>query len=195
MSQLNPSYDVQKPSGFCLATGRSLEPGEDCFSALIDVPENEREPNDALGMKRVDVSVDAWKQGFRPVGLFSFWRTAVPDPEQKKKVFIDDLMLMNLMVRLADESNADRLALRHVVALILMRKKLLRYDGMDRVDSASDPETPEELWLMTPKADVTKGHFGKWDETKTLRVLDPKLDAEGIERVTGQLGEVLEADF
>ncbi|MEM1098121.1 MAG: hypothetical protein AAGH92_04965 [Planctomycetota bacterium] len=195
MSQLNPSYEVQKPSGYCLATGRSLEPGEDCFSALIDVPENEREPNDALGMKRVDISIDAWKQGFRPTGIFSFWRTTVPDPEAKKKTFVDDPMLMNLLVRLADETDPDRLALRYVVALILMRKKLLRYDGIDREEAESDDATPREFWRMTPKADVSKGHFGKWDESQALRVLDPKLDAEGIERVTGQLGEVLEADL
>ncbi|MEM1446739.1 MAG: hypothetical protein AAGF84_11830 [Planctomycetota bacterium] len=195
MSQLNPSYDVQKPSGYCLATGRSLEPGEDCFSALIDIPESEREPNDALGMKRVDISVDAWNQGFRPTGLFSFWRTTVPDPEEKKKTFVDDPMLMNLLVRLADETDGDRLALRYVVALILMRKKLLRYDGIEREDADSEDSPQREFWLMTPKADVSKGHFGKWDEAQKLRVLDPKLDAEGIERVTGQLGEVLEADF
>ena len=195
MSQLNASYDVQRPSGFCLATGRSLEPGEECFSALIDVPDSEREPNDALGMKRVDISVEAWNQGFRPAGLFSFWRTTVPDPTEKKKTFVDDAMLMNLLVRLADTADADRLALRHVVALILMRKKLVRYDGMEKVASEVSDASLQEFWRMTPKADVSKGHFGKWDESQTLRVLDPKLDVEGIERVTGQLGEVLETDL
>ena len=195
MSQLNTSYDVQRPSGFCLATGRSLEPGEACYSALIDIPADQREPNDALGMKRVDVSVSAWDQGFRPAGLFSFWRTTVPDPQEKKKTFVDDAMLMNLLVRLEDETDADRLALRYVVALILMRKKLLRYDGMDKQPGETPEASPREFWRMTPKADVTKGHFGKWDEDTSLRVLDPKLDAEGIERVTGQLGEVLEADL
>ncbi len=204
MSQLTPGYDIQKPSGFCQATGRSLEPGEACFSALVDIPVEEREPNDLLGMKRVDVSADAWQQGFRPPGLFSFWKTTVPDPEAKKKTFVDDAVLMNLLRRLEDTTEPQRLAFRHVVALILMRKKLLRYDGVDKVEAESESATEgettsesviQEWWRFTPKVDVTKGHFGKWSEDETLRVLDPKLDATGIEQVTQQLGEVLEAEL
>ena len=197
MSQLTPGYDVQKPSGFCLATGRSLEPGEACYSALVDIPADQREPNDELGMKRVDVSVDAWQQGYRPAGLFSFWKTTVPDPQEKKKTFVDDAVLMNLLRRLEDAEEPQRLAFRYVVALILMRKKLLRYDGVEREEATNpDAEPPaREWWLMTPKADVSKGHFGKWNEEETLRVLDPKLDEGGIEQVTRQLGEILEAEI
>lgn len=185
-----------------MATGRSLEPNEACFSALVDIPVEEREPNDLLGMKRVDVSEDAWQQGFRPPGLFSFWKTTVPDPEEKKKTFVDDAVLMNLLRRLEDTAEPERLAFRHVVALILMRKKLLRYDGTDKVEvpdtgeEASQGETIIQVWWrFTPKVDVSKGHFGKWNEEESLRVLDPKLDASGIEQVTEQLGEVLEAEL
>lgn len=198
MSQFTQSnYDVQRPSGFCAATGRSLEPGEDSFSALVDIPLEEREPNDQLGMKRIDVSVEAWQQGFRPPGLFSFWKTTVPDPQEKKKLFVDDAVLINLLRRLEDTQEPQRLAFRHVVALILMRKKLLRYDGNEKVEAAGDDGATviQTWWLMTPKVDVTKGHFGKWSEGETLKVLDPKLDDSGIEQVTLQLGEVLEAEL
>lgn len=196
MSQFSQSnYDVQRPSGFCLATGRSLEPGEDCYSALVDIPENEREPNDQLGMKRVDVSVEAWSQGFRPPHLFSFWKTAVPEPTDKKKMFVDDNVLLNLLRRLEEATEPQRLAFRYVVALILMRKKLLRYDGTDRIDDPDGDGPVQEWWLFTPKLDVTKGHFGKWNEDETLRILDPRLDESQIEQVTTQLGEILEAEL
>lgn len=196
MSQFAQSnYDVQRPSGFCAATGRSLEPGEACYSALVDIPENEREPSDQLGMKRIDISTEAWGQGFRPPGLFSFWKTQVPEPNAKKKTFVDDAVLLNMLRRLEDATEPQRLAFRYVVALILMRKKLLRYDGSEKQDDPQGDGPVQEYWLFTPKLDVSKGHFGKWNEDETLRVLDPRLDASQIEQVTSQLGEVLEAEL
>jgi hypothetical protein len=195
MSQLTTSnYDVQRPSGFCAATGRSLEPGEDCYSALVDIPEDEREPSDQLGMKRIDLSMEAWQQGFRPPNLFSYWKTSVAEPNQKKKTFVDDAVMMNLLRRLEDATEPSRLAFRYVVSLLLMRKKLLRYDGsVDRPNEETGES--ESFWQFTPKVDVSKGHFGKWNDEETLEVLDPKLDATQIEQVTSQLGEVLEAEL
>ena len=196
MSQLTPGYDVQKPSGVCVATGRALEPEEVCYSVLVDIPVEEREADDAVGMKRVDVSEGAWGQGFRPPGLFSFWKTVVPDPQAKKKMFVDDAVLMNLLRRLEGTQEPQRQAFRYVVALILMRKKLVRYDGVEREEITGESDVPaREWWMLTPKVDVSKGHFGKWNEDEVLRVLDPKLDEVGIEQVTRQLGEVLEAEL
>ncbi|MEM9883855.1 MAG: hypothetical protein AAF800_13165 [Planctomycetota bacterium] len=188
-------YDVQKPSGFCQATGDSLEPGTGCYSALVDIPPEQREPSDRLGMKRVDVSIPAWDRGYRPPHLYSFWRTTVPEPNAKKKTFVDDAVLLNLLRRLEDAAEPPRLAFRYVVALILMRKKLLRYDGSETREGPGDEGQEAEWWLFTPKADVSKGHFGKWSEGETIAVLDPKLDAEQIEGVTTQLGEILEAEL
>ena len=146
-------------------------------------------------MKRVDVGVDAWDGGFRPPGLFSYWKTTIPEPSEKRKTFVDDAVLMNLLRRLEDAAEPRRLAFRYVVALILMRKKLLRYDGSERVVDPSGDGPVQEWWCFTPKLDVSKGHFGKWDEDETLRVLDPNLDAEQIEAVTAQLGEVLDGEL
>ncbi len=199
-----PAYEVQRQSGYCLATGRSLEPGEACYSALLDIPAEEREPSDAVGMKRVDVSTDAWNKGYRPPGLFSFWKTTVPDRAAKKKLFVDDAVLLNLLRRLEDTQEPQRLNFRYVVALILMRKKLIRLDRTELVTVTpphADAEQSEasgntlEYWHFTPKLDVTKGHFGKWDDANTLRVLDPKLDEDGMRQVTEQLGEILEAEL
>lgn len=196
MSQFSqPTYDVQRPSGFCQATGRSLEPGETCYSALLEIPPEQREPSDGLGMKRIDVSNEAWEQGYRPPHLFSFWKTQIPQPSEKRRLFVDDGVLMNLVRRLEDATEPQRQAFRYVVALILMRKKLLRYDRSERVDDPNSDGPVQEWWLMTPKLDVSKGHFGKWAEDETLRVLDPQLDGSQIEQVTAQLGEVLEAEL
>ena len=146
-------------------------------------------------MRRVDVSIEAWGGGYRPPHLFSFWKTTIPEASGKKKTFVDDAVLLNLLRRLEEATEPQRLAFRFVVALILMRKKLLRYDGTDAVDDPVGDGPVQEWWRFTPKADVSKCHFGKWAEDETLSVLDPHLDEGQIEQVTSQLGEILEAEL
>ena len=196
MSQFSASqYDVQKTSGVCLATGQTLEPGQDCYSALVDIPAEQREKDDQLGMRRVDVSAPAWEDGYRPPHLFSFWKTTIPEPSARKKTFVDDAVLMNLLRRLEDAEEPQRLAFRYVVALILMRKKLLRYDGTQRRDDPQGDGPVQDWWQFTPKRDVTKGHFGKWDDDQTISVLDPRLDAQQIQQVSQQLDQVLDGEL
>ncbi len=196
MSQFSASpYDVQKTSGVCVVTGQELAPGEECYSALVDIPPDHREKNDQLGMRRVDISLASWEQGHRPPHLFSFWKTTIPEPSSKKKTYVDDAVLMNLLRRLEDAEEPQRLAFRYVVALILMRKKLLRFDGTQRCDDPADDGPVQEWWVFTPKRDVAKGHFGKWADDETLTVLDPNLDASQIEQVTAQLDQVLDGSF
>jgi hypothetical protein len=209
MSQFNATtYEVAKPTGVCAATGRALEPGETYFAALADVPEDQIErdadgkPKDeqALGLKRFDVCEAAWRDGYRPEGMFSYWKSTVPEPNEKKKLFVDDAVLMNLLNRLADAEQPQRLAFRYVLALILMRKKLLRYDGAEtrtaEVEVDGEKQTVEQVWWkLTPKVDVTKGHFGKWNEEVTIELLDPKLDEASIEQVAGQLNQIFEAEL
>ncbi|MEM1107353.1 MAG: hypothetical protein AAGH99_01535 [Planctomycetota bacterium] len=196
MSQFNASnYDVQKTSGVCASTGDELAPGDGCYSALVDIPAEERETGDQIGMRRLDVSLTAWEGGYRPPHLFSYWKTTVPEANEKKKMFVDDGVLLNLLRRLEDATEPQRLAFRFVVALILMRKKLLRYDATESRDDPEGDGPVQEWWSFTPKLDVTKGHFGKWNEDEQITVLDPRLDESQIEQVTTQLGEILEAEL
>ncbi len=209
MSQFNASnYEVARATGVCESTGRTLEPGETCYAALVEIPEDQIERDaegkpkgeQALGMRRVDVCEAAWTTGYRPAGLFSYWKTTVPEPNQKKKLFVDDAVLMNLLVRLADATEPQRLAFRYVLALILMRKKLLRYDGTQtrtmELQTEAGPQTIEQAWWkLTPKLDVTKGHFGKWNEDAPIELLDPKLDEEAVTQVAGQLTDIFEAEL
>lgn len=204
MSQFNsPTYDIARPSGRCAFTDRELQPGEDYYATLVELTDEELSamtPEDraknALGVKRLDVAAEVWEQGNRPDHIFGFWKTTVAEPDEKKKLFVDDAVLMNLLQRLADAEEPERIAFRYVLALILMRKKLVRYDGSERREAEVDGEkVTREWWQLTPKLDVSKGPLGKWKEDETIEVLDPKLDESRIEEVTVQLGEILEAEL
>jgi hypothetical protein len=179
MSQFNtPTYDVERPTGQCAFTARSLEPNETYIATLVEV---EREDG-GMALKRIDVSSESWERGDRPENLFCFWKATVAVPEEKKKLLVDDEVLMNLFRRLEDADQDDRIAFRFVLALILMRKKLLRYEGSEK--RADGP-----WWLLSAKAPSERA------ERERLSVLDPQLDEQRITKVTEQLGEILEAEL
>jgi hypothetical protein len=191
MSQFNaPAYDVEHPTGRCAVTGRSFEPDETYIATLVE---------DGDDLRRLDVSLAEWDSGWRPDHLFSHWKATVPRPEEKRQLFVDDDVLMNLLRRLADADQSQRIAFRFVLALILMRKKLLRYNRSERRTERTDPQTNQpierEWWLLTPKLDLSKGPLGKWNEEETIEVLDPNLDEEQIRQVTDQLGQILQAEL
>ena len=269
MTTLNTSYDIDRPSGQCAATGRALDPGEAYHAALVELTAEELEAERvaietrhkgdaekrtkalaALGFRRLDVAAEAWEafraqQGER---LFSHWKSTVPEPNAKPRRFVDNHVLMNLLERLdpaegrdaealegagdshggagdgdtsreqagvdpgADpgvDPGADAMAVRagfrHAIALLLMRKKLLRFDGTLEVEAGehgggengaeAERRAPGTYWRFTPKVDLNKGPLGKWDEGRALLVLDPRLSDEQMAAVTEQLGEVLHADL
>ena len=233
--------DIERPTRLCSVTGKVLEPGQEYVATLVELetPQELQEVGDGeneslvpqrsalasrdgqendrvsllgdLRLKRVDVCLEAWEQGQRPDRLFSYWKAHVPQPTEKKKLFVDDEVLMNLFIRLADTDEPRRQAFRFVLALILMRKKLLRYE---RSESQSHQTGEHQWWIMSikpsavPAGVVMETHDqGKISsdadpqqvqtslEPQTQRVLNPQLDEQQIREVTEQLGEVLETQF
>jgi len=211
MSWLNaPTYDIQRPTGHCVVTGRPLEPGQTYIAALVEY-EDELADNATpspvqaaegqssqkkrrskqnrdqvidvrVGIKRVDVSLEAWDQGHRPERLFSYWRSTVPPPNEKKKLFVDDEVLMDLLMRLGTQDQSEKQAFRYVLSLVLMRKKLLRYEGCEKRLAESGQEL--EWWQMKLRG-----------TDQTIDVLNPQLDDAEIQQVTEQLGQILETEL
>lgn len=196
MSQFNaPTYDIARPTGQCAFTGATLRPGQHYIAALVEVdPAEQAEARNPTGFKRVDISLEAWQQGHRPPRLFGHWKTTLPLPNQKPRVFVDDSVLLDMLRRLQDATEAHRLAFRFVLCLVLLRRKLLRYDGVQRRPSAASNVT-QDWWQVTPKLDVTKGPMGKWNEAEKLEILDPHLDEPQVRQVTQQLGEILQSEL
>jgi len=197
MSWMNaPTYDIERLTGQCAITGQALSPGEQYIAALVEIdPTASDAPADNAGkqataqnagLKRIDISIEAWLQGHRPERLFSHWQSTVPQPNEKKKMFVDDAVLMNLLLRLADTDQPQRLAFRFVLTLILMRKKLLRYEGAQKRNDTTGQ--PQEWWTVTPKR-------GLGVDEEPIEILNPQINDEQIQQVTEQLGQILESEL
>lgn len=197
MSQFNQAtYDVARPTGQCAFTSRAFEPGEAYMATLVECDAEDAAAQagesaaSALGLRRVDVSLQAWEAGRRPPRLFSHWRAVAAAPTQKKRLLVDDQVLMSLMQRLEDTDDPQRLAFRFVLCLILMRKRLLRHEGMEQREAGG---RTQEWWLVRQRGQQ-EGQPGRNDD-RLYHVLNPRLDESRIEQVTSQLGEILEAEL
>lgn len=160
-------YEVGRPQGKCVVTGRDIAPDEKLMAALRETP---------MGFERLDISMDAWAD-FDKTGVLGFWQTTMPRPESKKKLFVDDEVLCGLFERLAETTEQAKLNFRFVLGLILMRKRMLVYEET-RYDSG------REIWSVRFK--------GREDR---LDLLNPKLDEQQVAEVSQQLGEILNEEL
>lgn len=160
-------YEVGRPGGKCVVTGREIQPDEKFMAALRETP---------AGFERLDVSLEAWPD-FDKTGVLGFWQTTMPRPEAKKKLFVDDEVLCGLFERLAETTESSKLNFRFVLGLILMRKRMLIYE-------TSRYEGDSEIWSVRFK--------GRDDR---LDLLNPRLDEQQVAEVSQQLGEILNEEL
>ncbi|MFG0331076.1 MAG: hypothetical protein ACF8PN_14390 [Phycisphaerales bacterium] len=173
MTRFGSSYDIARMTGHCASSGRAIEPGEEYVAALC-----EREGDD--GFDRFDYSVKAWESGDRPPRLFSYWKTKRRQPNEKKGLEFDDDALLNLFQRLEGDEQPLRVAYRFAVAMLLLRKRYLKLDSIDRREDGA-------IWLVRMKGDPP--------ETPPLEVRDPQMDEEQMRGVSDQLSEVLRGEW
>ncbi|MDR0608760.1 MAG: hypothetical protein LBG58_01480 [Planctomycetaceae bacterium] len=107
--------EIPRPSRICSVTHRELQPGEVFFSVLIE------EKN---GVKRLDIAVENWTGP--PSEFLGWWKTRVPDNNDKKIQIAPNDVLLNLFEQLSlQPENAD---MRYVLALLLIRRRQFRYE-------------------------------------------------------------------
>ncbi len=162
-------YDISKTAGRCAECDRELAPGEEFVATVIEAGDE---------FRRQDYCCTCWDARTRDeTALFGVWRSHVPRPQEKKKLFVDDEVIAGFFERLDDAEEPAKINFRFVLALVLMRKKLLIYDRMRKEADGG------EVWLM---------HF-RGDE-KTREVIDPHMDEEKIADVSRQLNQIMEVD-
>jgi len=170
---MGKDYNIAKTSGTCCSCERQLQPDEDFVATITEGEE---------GFAREDFCTSCWDSKAQSeqaaAGRFGIWRSRVPQPQEKKKLFVDDELLVNFFERLADAEDEAKISFRFVLALVLMRKKLLVYD---RADKGTDDR---DVWTMHFKGSDAKHH-----------VIDPNLDEDRIAEVSQNLGEILEGEL
>jgi len=159
-------WEIKRPLGECCGSGRKIESGEEYFGALVETEQ---------GLERRDFSTEFW-ESTKP-SVFCFWKTKLAAPDQKKELFIDDGMLMAFFERLAGETDPDKVNFRFVLALVLMRKRRLKYDATKMVDG-------REIWCLRVTGDK-----------EIVEVVNPHLDEGQIEQLSSQIGQILQTDL
>ena len=159
-------WNVAKTAGVCCVSGRQLEEGEEFYCVLFEADD---------GFDRRDYAPEHWPGA--PEDAFCFWKSKIPPKQKKKQTFVDDDVLLSFFSRLADEKDSMKENFRFVLALILMRKRILKYEATIR-------EEGEEYWRMRQE----KGE-------SVHRVRNPRLNDEQIREVSAQLGQILHSDM
>jgi len=162
-------WEINKPLGQCFGSGREIEHGQEYFGALVVAEE---------GLQRRDFCPEYWES--EKPDVFCHWKTRLPEPGQKKQLFVDDQMLMSFFERLAKETDQEKIDFRFVLTLVLMRKRLLKY-------SESRTEDGKEIWRLRIPGDKSAEGM--------VEVVNPHLDAEQIEQLSSQMGEILHTDL
>ena len=159
-------WEINKPLGQCYGSGRKIEYGEEYFGALVETEEE---------LERRDFCADYWEK--EKPSVFCYWKSKLPDPGQKKQIFVDDQMLMAFFERLENETEQEKVNFRFVLALVLMRKRRLKYD-------TTKVEDGKEIWRLR----IVGGK-------QAVEVINPHLDEEQIGQLSSQIGEILQTDL
>ena len=160
-------WEIEKPLGHCWGSGKKIEFGEEYFAALVETDQ---------GFQRRDFCAEYW-QDEKPE-VFCYWKTKLPHPDQKKKIFVDDEMLMAFFDRLEQETEQEKINFRFVLALILMRKRRLKYDSSKIKDN-------KEIWRLRVVG----------SDKQFVEVRNPNLDEEQIQQLSSQLSQILQVEL
>jgi hypothetical protein len=114
-------FDIASASRQCAVSGRTFAPGETYFSLL--------QFNEGAAERR-DVSSEAW-QG-PPEGAFAWWKSQAPHADAARPKLAPQDVLLNLFAELAEKP--QELEFRYVLALLLIRRKLLKLEDARRDD-------------------------------------------------------------
>ena len=196
----NQTWNIGNAGRRCAACGAELASGTMCWAVLVEwpagtpLPANPGDGGNILTApyQRMDYCPPCWESGKRPAPpaeMFSWWKTIVPDIRKKRKPFVDDSVLLDWFDLLAGRHDIADIRFRFVLALLLMRKRLLKYEGTEPPDAqwqqALSQLLPQlELWKMTRRGG---------DEAAV--VVNPHLSAEQIGDVAQQISTILSEEI
>src|SRR5262245_55726943 len=118
-------YEIQRCSRRCAATERELKDGETCYSVLAA---------EGGQVVRRDYSAEGW-QG-PPEEAIGWWKSTVVDPHAGRPHWAPNDVMLSYFERLLEDPAAEDA--RYVLALLLVRRRVLRVEGHDKDGAGRD---------------------------------------------------------
>ncbi len=122
-------YKVNRCSRRCCVEERPLRDGEWYYSVVIQQGED---------FVRRDYSSQAWTEP--PEGAIGWWKGRMPEAGARKLVLAPDAVLVDLLRQMGDAD--DQGPLRFLLALTLLRRRVLRLQPTDPSKARTDGEGP-----------------------------------------------------
>jgi hypothetical protein len=155
-------WQMPRRNDACAGCGRAFEVGQPLQAFLYESRAGYERRDYCLGCQPADQP--------EPLGI---WRTQRPAPPTRKAQPFDREAVYALFQRLEDEEEPEKIRLRFVLALLLWRKKVLKFEGSEAVGG-------QETWQFSvPRTD------------ETHHVPRPALDEEQVEWLSAQLERAL----
>ncbi len=158
------TYQLQGPTRVCAQSGNVLTTGDKFVSALFE---------EAGKLVRRDYALALWKPETLSPKPIAFWSGKIAEAGKQAKLVVNDEVLVDCLDHLTNNLDPSKANFRYIVALLLMRKKRLRFEDLLKKDGQ------ETL--------VLRDHKTK----KIYEILDPKLDETQAESAQDEVFEVL----
>lgn len=130
-------YQVDRCTRHCATSGRMLAEGEEFFSLLR---------REGAELKRYDYAVENWSEP--PADAVAWWKSRMPSRETKKGQLAPSDVLLQVFTEL--ENVTEKRDMRYVLALLLVRRRVLRLE-----ETQADPSGQELLTLYCPRDEST----------------------------------------
>jgi len=160
-------WNIRETALRCAMCAADFREGQEVCSLLVDR---------ATGFERRDYCASCWS-GQEIAQAFSHWRTTMPRREQPLSRRVNAQVVLDCFLKLEGEQERRKLCFRYVLGLMLLRKKRMRFGGVQRGEGG------EELVLF----DAYSG--------AEYRVYDPGLNADEVAGVTEEVSKVLNIEF
>jgi hypothetical protein len=129
-------YEIHRSTRHCASSAREIKPGETFYSTLT---------SEGGQVVRRDYAAEVW-QG-PPDGVLGWWKARVPERDAKKIHWAPNEVMLDLLESL--ESQPTKLELRYVLALLLIRRRVVRLE-----DTLQDDQGREVSLLYCPRRET-----------------------------------------
>ena len=164
---MGTDWNIRETSLRCAACGREFQEGQEIYSILLETQ---------TAFERRDHCAGCWA-GVAQGAVFSQWRTLMPRRETPVNKRVNAQIVLDFFHKLEGEPERRKQCFRYVLGLMLTRKKIMKFGGVNRGDGG------EEIVLTDARTGVE------------YRVYDPNLSPEEITNLTDEVGQLLNIQF